>query len=271
MKHYEATLPFFCGFYDTWPNDLCSVSESNLEHITDQLEANEPDYIDANLHADFKRYVEEVDQDEFVNRVCEAYMWEYDRTGARSAFCDRYAKTVCDMLGIPHHGQELTSPRYYNYETDKIHMKLDALTLEKWVTRLQSDKDLQEIFEGIIEKRCTSYDGFTSFHSNALEDYLELTLDDWDNIKVGLLLEAILYLDCPDDMADSYSYLKVFEEELLGDLQSNGFSDDFCADINKILAEKLAEYRDKNPDDDYIKPLPAKYLKGEVVTLSKGY
>ena len=165
----------------------------------------------------------------------------------------------------------MTSPRYYNFETDEIHLKLDASTLEKWVNRLRDDSDLQAIFSDTIKERCTSYDGFISHHSNVLADYLKLELSDWDNIKAGLLLEAILCLDCPDDMADGYSYLKVFEETLGEELRANGFSEDFYADINKILAEKLAEYRDKNPDDDYIKTLPAKYLKGEVVTLSKGY
>lgn len=52
-------------------------------------------------------------------------------------------------------------------------------------------------------------------------------------------------------------------EFIVGELESD--NPDCLIDEN--LHAAICDYRDKNPDDDYKKPLPSKYLKGEVVRI----
>lgn len=263
--HKEATLPFFSGFYETFAGEMCGLDEDELEYITEQMESDAPHWIDEGLHADFKQYVKEDDKPAFIEKLWDSYYSAYDYKGARQAYCEAYASEVCALLKIPYLGQEMTSPRYYNFETDKIHLKLAADTLQRWIERLQRDKELQESFAQVLKDNCTSYDGFISFHSNALEDYLELSLDDWCNIKAGLLLYAILNLDCPDEMGEGYASEMAFVDDLYESLSGNGFSYEYTANFDDILRTALADYRSENPSDDYIKPLPSHCLKGEVM------
>lgn len=262
----EATLPFFSGFYNTYAGEyICSLDESEQDYITEQMEAETPDWIDEGLHGDFKAFVKDGDKPAFIEKLWDNYYNAYNYSEARQAYCEAYAGEVCGLLKIPYLGQEMTSPRYYNFETDKIHVKLAADTLQRWIERLQRDKELQESFAQVLKDNCTSYDGFISFHSNALDDYLELPLDDWCNIKAGLLLYAILKLDCPDEMGEGYSSEMSFVDDLLESLSGNGFSHEYTANFDDILREALAEYRDENPDDDYVKRLPSHCLKGELM------
>jgi len=269
-KMFEATLPFFSGFYTTYAGEaICSVDESELDNIADELESNKTSWIDEDLHAEFKACVKPEDVEKFIQDLLFDYVNGYDYRGAQMAYCDAYAGVVCDMLKIPYMGMEMDSPRYYNFETDKIHIKLIPETLRAWVDRLHHDNELQSVFEGILKDRCTSYDGFMSFHSNSLEDYLELPIDDWCNIKAGLLLEALLLSDCPDEMSEGYASDMAFVDELHEGLSGNGFSHEYALDIDKVLAKCLAEYRDNNPYDDYAKRLPSHCLKGEIVTFNR--
>lgn len=262
----EATLPFFSGFYNTYAGEyICSLDESEHEYITEQMESDTPDWIDEGLHADFKAFVKEDDKKDFIENLWYKYYNAYNYKEAQQAYCEAYADEVRGLLRIPYLGQEMTSPRYYNFETDKIHIKISADTLQRWIERLQRDEELQESFAQVLKDNCTSYSGFISFHSNALEDYLELPLDDWCNIKAGLLLYAILKLDCPDEMGEGYSGEMAFIDDLHDSLSGDGFSSNYVADFDAILRELLAEYRDNNPDDGYVRRLPSHCLKGEVM------
>ena len=262
----EATLPFFSGFYNTYAGEyICSLDESEQDYITEQMESDVPDWIYEGLHADFKHYVKEDDKPAFIEKLWDSYSSAYDYKSAQQAYCEAYASEVCALLKIPYLGQEMTSPRYYNFETDRIHIKLTEDTLQRWIERLQRDKELQESFAAILKDNCTSYDGFISFHSNALDDYLELPLDDWCNIKTGLLLYAILKLDCPNEVCEGHTSEMTFVDDLHESLSGNCFSSEYAANFDNILRAALADYRDENPSDDYIKPLPSDCLKGEVM------
>lgn len=50
-----------------------------------------------------------------------------------------------------------------------------------------------------IKKRFTSYDGFISFYSNRIEDWLDKPLTEWDHNELGTLLYALW--DSDDDYA----------------------------------------------------------------------
>lgn len=75
---------------------------------------------------------------------------------------------VCD--GVVYAG--MTSPRYYNYSTDRLEvdMNFDADALKEWVL---SDECRREGFDSYLHERYTSYDGFISFVENDIDSFFE--------------------------------------------------------------------------------------------------
>lgn len=263
-KLHEATISWFHGFYESEHGRMCEADQYDIEYYSENMLGGNQD--DA-VYEEFIQHIKEEDRKKFINDLLWDYSSAYDHSSAEKAYCAEYASELCAILGIPYHGEEMTSPKYYNFESDKIHLKIDTETLKKWIRRLKTDAEMQAKFSKIIKKRCTSHNGFISFHSNDLTDYLTLPFEDWDNIKAGFLVEAIMHVDHADEMQESYSGLVVFEEQLIDHLQGSGFSYGFSADFDKMLQNAINVYRDQNQEDDYIKPLPSEYLKGTVCIL----
>lgn len=264
----EATIPFFHGFYNTLAGELCDAPDHDTEYYSYNLHNGNPDSaIYDDIFAEFVQCVKDDDKEEFINSLLFEYSEAYDHQSAQKAYCAEYASTLCAILGIEYHSEVMTSPKYYNYESDKIHLQVADEVLKNWIKRLKSDVGVKAQFADIIKNRCTSYDGFISSHSNQLDDYLRLPIDKWDNIKAGFLLETIMHVDHADQLADSYCGLVVFEEILHDELSGNLFSFTYTACFDTLLQAAITAYRDENSDDDYTRPLPSKYLKGAICTM----
>lgn len=84
--------------------------------------------------------------------------------------------------------EELTSPREYNFTTDKIFARISPEQVQ-W---LFNNTDTPVLRQHITDKH-SSRDGFISFYPNTLEEWPANVLD-WDEIQLGTLLEA--YIEC---------------------------------------------------------------------------
>lgn len=84
---------------------------------------------------------------------------------------------------------EMTSPREYNFKTDRIFAKADEAALRA----LRAQVDEAEL-RAMIKQRFTSYDGFISFYPNRLEAWPE-DVAEWDENHLCTLLMCFL----PDD------------------------------------------------------------------------
>ena len=86
----------------------------------------------------------------------------------------------------------MTSPREYNFETDRLFAKADDAAL----LALRAKVDEAEL-RRIIRERFTSYDGFISYYSNNLEDW-ESESDgvlEWDQNQLCTLIMCFLPKD----------------------------------------------------------------------------
>lgn len=95
-----------------------------------------------------------------------------------------------DTAGIAF--EEMTSPREYNFETDRIFVLMPAYRLQQLFAKSRADG--HKVLSEVIKERFTSYDGFISGYRNRLVDWLAKPLVAWDHNELGTLLIAALRL-----------------------------------------------------------------------------
>jgi hypothetical protein len=190
----KTWAPIFPGLYATWYE--FDVSE---EEAVDSLfwHKSEPEQL---LLGELvkRRYPDAVDED-------------YE------GYCNDVAKAVCrylswklkDILGIEMKVelQRIVSPQYYNFKNDSLDIQIDVdedLLISK--VREIIDKNLDE-FKKYIKDNYTSCDGFMSFYSNDVNDWLKSS---YNAHEIGSLLEFILRIS-EDDIAEDM-YYSVSEE-----------------------------------------------------------
>jgi len=80
--------------------------------------------------------------------------------------------------------ESLESPKEYNFETDRIFVTMPQSTLNKMLAKVDYDR-----WEAQVKATFTSCDGFSSFYSPNLSDWLDnFTITPLDHNQVGSLL-----------------------------------------------------------------------------------
>jgi hypothetical protein len=128
----------------------------------------------------------------------------YDNTdfsAARLAIAQAYFKHFVwwlgDSLELPVEGEfeALTSPRYYNFSTDKIFALLPESVLQAVLDELRS-KD-NETLVGTFADMFTSRDGFASFYDPQVPSK---PIEEWDHNELYALLCAWVRFQAVDDI-----------------------------------------------------------------------
>jgi hypothetical protein len=190
-------LPFE-GFYNSSHD---AILDDALESLTQDDHGNQPD--DAPQLSDGINW----------QKVHEAYVIEY-------------VKAFKQALELPLESltfEELTSPKYYNYETDKIFCTISEADL-----KTLSNSVNQGALAEKIKEQCTNQSGFISFYSNDVLEWLKKPLNEWDHNEVAILLEAWIKQEQID--LDPYS--------LMDTARGNGVLDNIL--LNNMKPEGLA-------------------------------
>jgi hypothetical protein len=134
--------------------------------------------------------------------------WDYDSHRKESVEgCVDSAENTLKELGMVDKItlQKLSSPKFYNYSNDAIHveMKLTDKNKDTIETYL---KDNEEKFAKYVSDMYTSCDGFSSSYSNQLEDWMDNLKDEVleHDHKLGSILEFIMKNE--DEEADLNMY-----------------------------------------------------------------
>ena len=170
MNKLESTIPF-CGFY-------CSFIDDDIDHQIGQQIEWDSDIFDLN-------------EDE------QQILWDNYLSVNRSYFYNQIARDYTifyiDALNEKLKGftlnakfNLLTSPREYNFETDRIFIDIEkdhAIDFIKYII-----KNYKKQLENKIKDRFTSRSGFWSHYKNGLDlwtkDYSE-----WDHNQIGTCFE----------------------------------------------------------------------------------
>lgn len=187
-------LPF-CGFYES---EASRMLENELEYIFDYSDGggdyNIPDELWCELN---------------LKEAQRQLVLEYV-----DAFQEQFESDTGIVLRGEFDGME--SPKFYNFETDRIFIKVPPSTIAALFTA--SEADNHKTLEKVLEKRHTSYDGFHSFYSNDIGKWLLKPVGTWDHNELESLLLAVLEIYNPDYRKD-YDY-SVYE--LLDRWRGNG-------------------------------------------------
>lgn len=189
MKHL-TTIPF-CGFYD-------SIHSSELDRGLEQM------FSDHDTGCDVNR--------DLVQRAYDLVDWRLVHTKYAKEYCENLA----ERLEIKLEFDELNSPKFYNFTTDRIFAYIstaDLMALRKRVDSATLEKE--------VKQRFTSRDGFSSFYSNKLVEW-PWSPKEWDHNQIGTLLEAVV-----EDEHGGWDQWK--EYDLMAGSFCNGFIDNILS------------------------------------------
>jgi hypothetical protein len=143
--------------------------------------------------------------------------------------------------------EKMESPRFYNFETDRVFAYIPRQTIARLVQINRAGK--WQSFNKVAADRHTSYDGFISFYSACRADWGRVS--GWDHNQLETLLLAAMDAEgYADNMSDTiFEYVAEQSYEYIDQhMNWQGLK----AALDDLRAEKLEQERKHNPD--YVPP-----------------
>lgn len=193
----EARIPFN-GFYESvWSQEIDSIEEQEAEHLANEeyegFEASEILEI-MFRHTDYNTLFHDV-----ATKYVEVFQfWLEDELNVK----------VEMRLNI------MTSPREYNFETDRIFVEIELNAMSALMGAVGRDK-----VAATARKLFTSYDGFISFYDPDIESWGEL--ESWDHNQL-----FAIFMAATDKKELSWELLESMQEPIYTAFQNNV---DWCA------------------------------------------
>lgn len=165
-------LPFFPGFYES---DLENgdtaywAIKEELEYYQNECDTPCKELTEDDLDFDYEKYREDV------------------RGAWVDAWKDRAPEIVLSVDGVT-----MTSPRYYNFDTDRVYADVELREDWKDVMR-EFMKENAEWLKDRIKKDWTSYDGFCSFMENNADEWGEHLFEEQDERYISTMLGYMMY------------------------------------------------------------------------------
>lgn len=186
----------FDGFYESlYSSEIDHHEEQEAEHFA---ERQEEEGIPSQLR---------LEASDFAEILFECADYRAIHLAIAKAYADAFNTYVSDEIGIElgMSFESMTSPRYYNFETDRIFCHIPEASVAALFEL--SKLDGHEALRKVLEDRHTSYDGFCSHYSNDLDAWLEKPLEDWDHNELcSLLLAAMLRAGIARDWREAVFY-----------------------------------------------------------------
>ena len=210
----SVSLPLFPGFYDSiLTSGLDCEKEQFAEYRTTE---SEPE--DSELHQPEHLRLS-------AREICEAIYFTMNYRKAHIHIAQDWASgflvELIDATGLALKMQweAMESPRFYNFETDRVFVKMPLDDLQK-LFDYSAAKDNHATLGRVIAERHSSRDGFISFYDNTLESWLFKPLAEWDHNQFETLIQAVLLTEYSEDelwdkvawMVEGESYYRAFDE-----------------------------------------------------------
>lgn len=178
----------FSGFYNSWHDDA-------LDRALEMMFSDR----DTGCHVN----------EELQGRAFDCIEWQ----AVHVAYSVRYCEAFAEEFGVRLKWESLSSPREYNFSTDRIFAEWD----NEDIARVFKETP-REILDTIAEEMFTSRSGFASFYSPDVAEWGDLS--EWDhNQRFALLRAHVRHVKGKD--LDSYGELDLMESDM-----GNGFADD---------------------------------------------
>ena len=181
----------FPGLYETLlSSELDYVEEREAEWMAEAQDGQGGEIIPEELRLTSDKFAELLFQHSDYGAAHQAIARDY---------CAQFEEIASEDLGfaLGLTFEEMTSPKFYNFETDRLFARIPVASIAKLFEI--SAADGHKALAGILEERHTSRSGFHSYYSNELEEWLEKPLEDWDHNELESLLLACLTLKAEDE------------------------------------------------------------------------
>ncbi len=245
MKQALVTKIPFSGFYDSlYSGEVDHCQEMDCEHYAEKEAEDHPKElrIEASEFADI--FFDCADYSAAYHAVAKEYVEAFDTV-------------VSDEIGIKLDlsFENMSSPREYNFETDRIFVHIPRDVVAKLFRASRADK--HETLAAVIKKRFTGCSGYIPFYRNELDTWLAKPVSQWDHNELETLLLAVMRINGvsanDDDLAIFY---RTTENEGAFNAWSNCVDwAKFDAKCAELRGEKEEEHR-ASVDPDYVAPAP---------------
>ena len=213
MKEYIIRAPYFTGFYGY---ELFT----ELDDMSG-FEYNHPELYNELCERGLIR--------DFTEKIYDLIDWSKTYENISKQLVDNvYWGIFSDRVeGVDYHS--LHSPKYYNYSTDEIYMKMSITDDQLYDIEMFCFGEMKGAFEGYLKYKYTSCSGFISFIPNNLpefkEEYREYKRTEDENFEtyLGILFEFIFTQESrfeenvspydSDSMWEALEYSETFDEE----------------------------------------------------------
>ena len=172
-NQFEICVPFFCGFYES---PLYNCDTLYWETYGDELDFYRERFEDDTLEQDDL----DIDFDRYKEDVCKTFI------DAFFNLCE------CPDFIEGMDFSEMTSPRYYNFETDKLYANVNLA--EDWRDKVKEFMDKnKEMLTKRISEDWTSRDGFWSYMDNTFDYwYNEFQKDEPDERYISSIIQYMM-------------------------------------------------------------------------------
>lgn len=210
MKTVDIQIPFM-GFYESWHDEKCSDAVESAFNYDQETGSDKelPDcFWDANIN------------------------W----SAIHNDYAKEYAKAFMEEFGFTGEFAELSSPRYYNYSTDRIFITVPKKQIDAIKAKVFADEKAR----AFVSEQFTSRDGFSSHYSNDLKDE-DWTKEPLDECQYGVILEAYIELQ---EREENFADWGEREWALVEDFELSSWDSviDAQAEVEKAIKE--AEIKD---------------------------
>lgn len=168
----------FSGFYETLHSDWLDSREEC--EVLDIIEDN-PNLTEVEVGEEYNKVLAE----EKLNGVM------YNQA-LQIAYCKDYIKAIDSLFDndLDLKFESLTSPNFYNFETDRLFVTIEKEKILKLMEKIKGDEGLISFFNKEIEEKFTSREGFISFYDNSVVKWGDI--EDWDHNQLGVILSTII-------------------------------------------------------------------------------
>lgn len=105
----------------------------------------------------------------------------------RLAYVQAYIAEISEAIELPMSFGEMTSPKFYNFETDAIYADIPRSAFDELHMKTMLDPDLLESFRSHVHDALERRSGFIPFYSNDLADWGDLGF--WDDVQKSVLID----------------------------------------------------------------------------------
>lgn len=262
LQTVEMKIPF-AGFYCShYSDDVDREAESFIEHHCNESDGDESQWHDA-LRLDSSEYAEILyrvtSYDVAYRRIAENYTEEfsYQAGGALGISApetvSRYdwqarrnvkSRQIVESLRFAF--ADMTSPREYNFETDRIFVNVPVSVVRKLWTMSKADQ--HKTLSRVAKERHSSRSGFISFYESDWRDWGPVAT--WDHNQLETLLIAcceIVGFDWQDSDLGLY-YATTESDSGYSAWESAVDWQAYESKRNESRAEKLAAWLESDPD-----------------------